>query len=223
MKRTDLAEAVAVLTALLTAIGQVPNVSTSTAAAGLRQALGALAAGAAAAIAGFALGAPLASIFTQLRASGASFAGVDAVRAQALAAAPVSALAGVVADAVMLQALTCQCRIVADLSFVSRDQVDAVRTTLDAAFDAAVDKAADAFDQVTLQALVTLRAAAMRDLAARARPLPQLVSYAFPMRRPALWIAQRLYADGSRYLELVAENNAVHPLFMPAAGRALSR
>jgi prophage DNA circulation protein len=94
---------------------------------------------------------------------------------------------------------------------------------LDTAFDISLDKAANDFDQVTVRALVSLRAAVMRDLTARARPLPKMVSFAFPRRQPALWIAQRLYGDGDRYAEVIAENAAVHPLFMPAAGRALSR
>jgi prophage DNA circulation protein len=49
-----------------------------------------------------------------------------------------------------------------------------------------------------------------------------MVAYAFPDRRPVLAIAQALYGDAGRADELRAENKVVHPLFMPAAGRALS-
>jgi prophage DNA circulation protein len=223
MQQSDIKEAAGILRTLLAQIGTVASDRTGNAAGALNQAVGALSAAAEASISGLTFGSQLVAIFALLRTAGASFTGVDAVRAQALATMPISAVAGVVADAVMLQALVCECRIVADIIFDSRDQVDAYRDTLDAGFDVAIDKASDNFDQVSFQALVSLRAALVRDLSDRARPLPQMINYAFPTRRSALWMAQRLYGDGSRYLELIAENNVVHPLFMPAAGRALSR
>jgi prophage DNA circulation protein len=204
MNQTSLREATVILRALLTAVLAAPSDRTSSAAGALRAAVGALSTNAAAEIAGFSVG-------------------VDTVRAAAASRSAVSALGGVVADAVALQALACECRIIGDTDFVSRDQVDACRQTLMDAFDATIDKAADAFDQVTVQALIGLRAAVVRDLTARARPLPQMINYATPVRMPALWLAQRLYADAARALDLIAENGAVHPLFMPAAGRALSR
>jgi prophage DNA circulation protein len=223
MNQTSLREATVILRALLTAVLAAPSDRTSTAAGALRAAVGALSANAAAEIAGFSFGDRLVDIFALLRDAGAGFIGVDTVRAAAASRSAVSALGGVVADAVALQALACECRIVGDTDFVSRDQVDACRQTLMDAFEATIDKAADAFDQVTVQALIGLRAAVVRDLTARARPLPQMINYVTAVRMPALWLAQRLYADAARALDLIAENGAVHPLFMPAAGRALSR
>jgi prophage DNA circulation protein len=223
MTQADLNEATSSLQQMLDAINAVAIDSTSSAAGLLRQATGSLRAGAASAIIAANVGSSLVNVFMQLRLAGASFLAVDAIRAQALALAPVSAIAGVIVDAVMLQALVCECRILTDFTFTSRDQVDEYRAALDGGFDAAIDKAADELDQVTMQTLISLRAASMRDLSARALPLPQIIAFAYAKRRPALWIAQRLYADGSRYTELVAENGVVHPLFTPATGRALSR
>jgi prophage DNA circulation protein len=71
-------------------------------------------------------------------------------------------------------------------------------------------------------ALITLHGAVANDLSTRALPLPAIVTYTFPQRMPALWIAQRLYQDATRTGDLIAENNPVHPLFMPETGRALS-
>lgn len=223
MNQTALREATATLQALLDVVLAAPCDRTTMAAGALRAAIGNLSANAGAEISGFTFGASLIDIFAQLRAAGADFTAVDTIRVAAAATVTVSPPAGVVADAVVLQALVCECRIVADTDFVSRGQVDACRQTLVDAFDAAIDNASVAFDQITLRALVSLRAAAIRDLSARARPLPQMINYGQPIRMPALWLAQRLYGDGSRYAELIGENNVVHPLFMPAAGRALSR
>lgn len=223
MKRTDLAEAAGILRQMLALIAAAPTDRSSKDAVNLMHALGALGANAEISIATFAFGAPLVAIFGLARTAGASFEAIDAIRQQAAVLAPISSLAKVIADAVVLQALACECRIVADLTFRSREQVDTYRNALVAGFDAAIDIAADAFDQVTVNALVGLQSAVMRDLAARARPLPEMVNYSFPVRKPALWIAERLYGDGARYSEVIAENSVVHPLFMPASGRALSR
>lgn len=223
MNRSALTEAAAALRALLDVLTAVSIDRTAIAAGSLNQTAGSLRAYAETAIAGQTVGAQLVTIFVLLRQAGATFAGIDAVRRQALATSIVSGLAGVVVDAVALQALACQCRLVADTDFTSREQVEASRTALDAAFDASIVKASDDLDQVTVRALVGLRAAVMRDLSIRARPLPKMVSYAFPRRLPALAIAQRLYGDGGRSAEVIAENAVVHPLFMPAVGRALSR
>lgn len=223
MNRTDLAEAVAALRAALDAVAAAPIDRTTQLAGRLAQARGSLRALAADAILGATAGSQIAAIFTLLRQAGASFAAVDAIRQQALARVVASSVAGVIVDTVVLVALATQCRIVADTSFASRNEVDSVRSALDLGFDASLDKASNAADAATVRALVSLRASVMRDLAVRARPLPKLINYAFPRRRPALTLAQRLYGDGARYAELIAENTPVHPLFMPPAGRALSR
>ena len=223
MQQSILNEAAGALRTLIDAVMAVPIDRTTVVAGSLNQAAGSLRAGAETAIDGLSFGGALADLFRLLRQAGASFAAVDAVRVQGLQTATRSGVAGVVVDTVVLQALACQCRIVADMTFSSRGQVDSVRAALDAGFESSLTKASNDFDQVTVRALVSLRAAVMRDLTVRARPLPKMISYTFPQRRPALAIAQRLYADGDRYLEVIQENAAVHPLFMPASGRALSR
>jgi prophage DNA circulation protein len=70
--------------------------------------------------------------------------------------------------------------------------------------------------------MLALHAAVTRDLTQRGRPLPRMVSYNTAASLPALALANRIYGDASRTDELIAENRAVHPLFMPAAGRALT-
>ena len=68
------------------------------------------------------------------------------------------------------------------------------------------------------EALATVRAQAIAELATRGATLRPLRPYATAFPRPSLTLAQRLYQDPSRADELVARTNAVHPLFLPDAG-----
>jgi prophage DNA circulation protein len=49
-----------------------------------------------------------------------------------------------------------------------------------------------------------------------------VITYGFTQVMPALRMAQRAYADPKRYAELIAENNVVHPAFMPRDGKMLA-
>ena len=87
----------------------------------------------------------------------------------------------------------------------------------------AQDFAAAQFNNTVWRALLALHGAVVRDLGARARPLPRIVPYSVATRLPLLTLANRLFGDAGRSEELLAENrDTVHPLFMPADGRALS-
>ena len=72
---------------------------------------------------------------------------------------------------------------------------------------------------VAWQALASV---ALQDLTLRAQQLPQLIGYARPRPPAALALAYRLYQDATRASELVALNDAPHPLFMPTSGKALA-
>jgi prophage DNA circulation protein len=73
------------------------------------------------------------------------------------------------------------------------------------------------------RALVSLHGAITFDLNTRALPLPRIVVFQAPSILPTLWVANRLYGDAGRESELRAENNLVHPAFMPPTIRALSQ
>ena len=66
------------------------------------------------------------------------------------------------------------------------------------------------------QALSRLRAAVVRDVAARAEFLLKTSSYTPQTVLPALLLAHRIYGDATRADELVARNGVAHPAFMPA-------
>ncbi|MFY9293357.1 MAG: hypothetical protein WAP03_22050 [Methylorubrum rhodinum] len=190
--------------------------------ADLRRLCGALDAEASVRVQSSTFSGPLRACFQAATAAGASLDGMDRVRSAALAITnPEGAVQRVVQTAVRY-ALVEMCLITAATTYASRQDVEAGLARLNAAFGPAEDYAAGQFNNRVYRALIGLHAAATRDLTQRARPLPRLTTYAFPNRMPALALANRLYGDGGRAGELIAENRGViHPLFMPAAGRAL--
>lgn len=166
--------------------------------------------------------APLAACFDLARQTGMSFDTTERMRMT------IAGLSAPDARCAFLQArslaLCCvqEARITAATVFTSRNEVDRVMGLLGAAFTASQQDAADAGDTIGYRVLVGLRAAAVRDLTDRSRPLPKLVSYTFSRVRSSLTLGQRIFGDAGRADELVAENQAVHPLFMPRVGRTLS-
>lgn len=66
------------------------------------------------------------------------------------------------------------------------------------------------------KALSKVRAAVVRDVAARAEFLLHRSTYTLQAVLPALVLAHRVYQDATRADELVARNGVAHPAFMPA-------
>ncbi|MFB0491945.1 prophage DNA circulation protein [Methylobacterium sp. OAE515] len=165
---------------------------------------------------------PLAACFSLARQTGMTVDATERLRAT-IAGLPAPDARSLLVQARSM-AFCCiqEARITAATTYTSRNEVDRVLGLVAAAFDVSQSAAADAGDAVGYRALVGLRAAMVRDLTDRSRPLPKLVTYTFGRGRSSLTLAQRLYGDAGRADELVAENDVVHPLFAPRAGRALS-
>lgn len=91
-------------------------------------------------------------------------------------------------------------------------------------FDLAIERAADLGLDALLPALRETRAALVRDLIERGRPLARVTSFTTAVPLPAVVIAHMLYQDAGRADDLRAMNPGhEHPAFMPIAGQALSR
>lgn len=224
MKISDVNEAVAVTKTVLGSLLQTLGGITGDAGAQLLTSVNGLKASAAAELmAGAQFWADLANCFELARIAGSTFARMDEVRTAAEALAPIGLPGVAVRNFSVRLALAEQGQILAATDFVSRQQIDLIFDQINASFETAVCVAADNQDNVAYEALISLQAAISNDLANRARPLARMVRYSFPQRKPVLWLAQRLYQDPSRYGELIGENAPIHPLFMPAAGLALSR
>lgn len=156
------------------------------------------------------------------RQSAATLVTMDRVRKAALAETPVSLPAVQTVLAIVRLTLAADARIISLMTFTSRDQVEAIATVANDAFNQTSEVASDDLDAGTYMALIALHADVVKHLADRGRQLPRVVQYQYQMVMPALRMAQLAYADPSRYLELIAENSVIHPLFCPLAGKMLA-
>jgi prophage DNA circulation protein len=224
MTHDEYIEAVAVLTVVTEALSATLSGQKGLAQWPARTAIGATLASAPSAIPNGQLGARLGNCFDLCRQAGATRVAMDAVIQAVLG---IGTFTGIPAVAIALGAiylaLAQEVKIVLAMQFTSREDVDAMMTTMNAAFEAPEEFAADAIEDPSVyQAVVAGHASLMQYLVAQARPLPRMVEYRFNRRMPSLLLAQRLYQDPSRADELVAENHVVHPAFCLAAGRCLS-
>jgi prophage DNA circulation protein len=170
-----------------------------------------------------AIAAPLANLFNLARLAGATVDQFDVVRRHAVAVVVSYNAALSVQNGVIRFALVQCARVLAATTMTSRTEVDRYLDRMNAAFNQAETFAGNTHDQASYRSIIALHAAVTFDLTTRARPLPQIVVYNFARPKPALWIAQRLYADAARCGELIDENEPVHPAFMQMPVRALSQ
>ena len=168
------------------------------------------------------LGDPLWQAFETARTVGATLEGMDCVREHQLALdpAPHSPMAKAVAQAGILFALITESKIVADMTFKSREDVQAMIVRMNEAFEQV--KNSETIDSTTYRRVIALGGALMYHLGQTELQLPRHVKYVLPAPQPALYVANRIYADASRYEEIVEENKIVHPAFCPRELNVLS-
>jgi prophage DNA circulation protein len=169
------------------------------------------------------IGPPLVECFELARLTGATLSNMNQVHETA--AAQTATLPGAlsVKHALIELALAIEGKIIADMTFVSRQDVELVKQGINEKFAVIEEEVADEMETMTYQALISLHAAITFHLYETARPLPEMLRFQFGISMPTLMIAQRLYADASRADELRQENKVVHPAFMRSTGRALSQ
>lgn len=167
-------------------------------------------------------GPPLDDIFDKAVLAGVTLAQLADVRAKANLEAPVTVGAALIRDALINFTLASEARLLSGTTFASRDDVDAMRSEMNASFPPMEEVAADAMDQMTYQALVRCHAAVMLYLVETARPLPRMLRFSFAASLSTLGVAYKLYSDAGRGDEVRGENKVIHPAFMQRIGRALS-
>jgi prophage DNA circulation protein len=169
------------------------------------------------------LGPPLVDCFNLSYKTGVTLQQMNQV--QLVAAAQTATLVGaiMVKNGLIELALSIEGKIIADMTFVSRDDVELTKKRVNEVFTPMEEEVADEMDAMTYRALISLHAAITFHLYETARPLPQMLNFRFAMSLPTLIIAQRLYADAGRADELREENKVVHPAFMLPSGRALAQ
>lgn len=106
---------------------------------------------------------------------------------------------------------------IADMEFADFDTAIAIRDRAVDHLDIVADVTAD---DAVFDALTGLRAALVRDVAARGADLARLVSFTPQTTAPALVLAHQLYDDASRDADLLTHNRIPHPGFVPG-GAAL--
>ena len=169
-----------------------------------------------------ALGPPLVQCFTLARLSGATMQQIDVVRQGVEQETPTTLGGKLVQNAAIRLCLACEARMIAAMTFVSRQDVTAIKKQMYQPFYDAQEIAADDMDQATFQALIRLNGAMVNHLVSTALPLPRMLSFQFFEPLPSLVMAYKLYDDASRCDELREENKVVHPAFCPPTGQALS-
>jgi hypothetical protein len=221
---SQLAEAVAILNRALDALtGAVPGRQVGRPAWDFRRAVGAIRSNGKSLINDGTLGAAAAEAWALARLAGATFEGFMTARSRMLLETPAYVPGEAVAHLTVQLTLVQMAALTASTTYESRDDALAALQRIAVAFAAAEEDVADEHDAMTYRALVNLRAAAVRDLAERSRLLPRVVPYRFATSMPGLWIANRIFADGGRAEQLLAENKWVHPAFAPPEGICLSR
>ena len=168
------------------------------------------------------IGQPLSDVFELVRNAGAPLQSFGRVYDVIAAEQPVSLGAILIKDTLIRFALITQSRLIVDMTFNSRDEVETVIKATNAAFAPAEEVVADAMDAETYRALITLHAATTQYLIETARPLPRMLRFQFASPLSTIHASHRLYDDAARADELRQENHVVHPAFMLPFGRALA-
>jgi len=167
-------------------------------------------------------GPPLDNIFDLARLAGMTQVQFEELRVATVAEAPKLLGAVLIQNALIKFTLATEARIIADMTFASREDVDKLKLVIGDAFVPMQDLAADDMDQAGYMALIQLHAAIAFHLAETARPLPRMLNYVFADVLPTLVLAYKLYSDAGRGDELRAENKIIHPAFGLRQGSGLS-
>lgn len=168
------------------------------------------------------LGTELFACFEAARATGATLVSMNNVRVAMFAEAPAFPLGLSIANGGIIFSFVEQCQIISRLTFRSRPQVEVLLDEMVTIIEAIKLNKADSFAASDYENVVALSALLVQHLSATERQLPRIVNYRMPVSYPALALANRIYGDGARSEELVAENEAVHPAFMQRDVIALS-
>ena len=164
----------------------------------------------------------LLACFTAAHEANVKLASLVAVHNAIYEEVPVGEITTAIVQAATGFCLATESRMITDIEFTSRDDVEVMMKTMKAAFDTARDLAADAVDSNSYQTLTYLAGALTNHLANVARPLPRMITFRMPISLPALALSNRVYHTAERWEEIVQENKTVHPAFCQRDIRGLS-
>jgi hypothetical protein len=225
MFQQDVEEAAPVLRSVLARLVEFSPSKDQRASAQLRVACGQLAVDAEMMLYYDKAGEPLANCFELSREAGISIKQLSACRDRFMQDTDSMTTVGgiLVRNCAIRFSLATEGRILADLTFATREEVDQWKLQVNDNFSAAEEIAADDMDAISYRLLVQLHAAITFYLIETQRPLPRMIRYRFNRIMPSLALSYRLYADAGRADEMKNENRIVHPAFCPLSGLALSK
>jgi hypothetical protein len=166
---------------------------------------------------------PLDICFMLAQEAGVNLYQTEALRRRTQQEHPRTIGATLIRDSIILLCLATSGRTITRMTFISREDVDRIRASVQPPFNYSEEVAADSMDQAGYRAIVGLHAAIVNHLAATALPLPRMLNYRFAAPLPTLVVAYKLYQDARRSDEVRHGNKVIHPAFTSPYGIALSR
>ena len=160
--------------------------------------------------------------FKAAQTANVTLASLVRVRLKLFEEAPVGNIPKAIVQSAIGFCLALESRIISNIEFTCRNDVETMISTMQVAFGIARDLAADALDSKAYRDLVALSGALTSYLATTARPLPRMVTFKLAVEMPALVLSNRVYYVADRSEEIVAENRIVHPAFCPREIRGLA-
>jgi hypothetical protein len=168
------------------------------------------------------LGIPMQDFVNAVWAAGSSYIGIEAARRYLLAQdVSTSTFSQLVMKSALLMTLAVESQVVSDMTFTSKEDVEVMITQMREAFDS-VEGLGLEVDAEIYQDLITLSGSMIYHLSSTELELPRFVEWNANIPMPSLYLANRIYADASRYIEIEQENKVVHPAFCPTELRVLS-
>jgi len=160
------------------------------------------------------LGQPLYDCWTAAFDAGATFEAMDRVRRFIMDQVHgKSDLAISIIQTCLLFTLITESRQVAKMEFKSRDEVAETIKRIGTSFEEVRLTSLDLFDASVYEAINGLSAMVMQHLYVTELQLPRIIDYTVTIPRTALALANLIYNDTSRWIEIVNENHIVHPAF----------
>jgi hypothetical protein len=174
-------------------------------------------------IRGTTLGTRLQEVYTAADQAGATYAGLDATRlfiVQSIGNR--TELSMMLIEAALNMTLAAECNAITRMTFTNREDARLMLVHVTEIFEQAKQIALLSNADEIYENILALGGATINWLAQTQLELPRFLGFDARASFPSLYLAQRIYADPTRYAEIEAENNVVHPAFCPAQLRVLS-
>lgn len=164
----------------------------------------------------------LLSCFTSAKNANAKLSGLFVIHQGLFKEVPIGEISFAVVQMGILFCLSTESKMITNIEFTSRDDVELMMNKMRDIFEIARLLAADAPDSSSYQKLTILAGNLISYLSDVARPLPRMVTFKLNASFPSLTLSQLIYYTSDRAEEIVDENKIIHPAFCTKEIRGLS-